>query len=523
MNDANPPTAELNLTAQDIGTKPVEITPSKLSLAQANGRFYNSLIDVYLTKDITGNRQEHVTNLVKELPQHARGLYEKGLQIFEGELRENHALIEQHRGDEAKYLIGCVVSSEGREQAKIDEILSHITPDQARFVEPTEGVGIIQVEHELYDYLTQNKVINLGSEAIHFGGVTKGQPDFVIVRRHRLNKGLDDKSILPSENTSLRHEFHHLIWNFIERGKFLREPQETTPELSKAFGNFRNELAAYIIDGRNLTEIDLYAMTYTGDKDIQKIAGNSKALAYVCMELARSKGIDLSTFLYPAMTSRGFKELNTNILELTPVDEQVQANTVNTIYDMWGKKDMLLPNIKAVLKAKKSTISPIVMKEVALTRLANFEVNSTLRDLQYIANDLAQFSETLTTESLSANSLLIQTLSGKLPFPDETIVNILNLPQQIRDAIPITDNPEKFIRSFVSMWRVEDEAFRTAYSQLINTSPEMRKTFDKLKDELIAKDGDIIKRDFGYESGDDDKKTKIDDDVQRKADLLRSL
>lgn len=505
----------------EIGSNLAEVTPSKLELAQASGHFYNSLLDTYLSRG--NDKQEQIKNLVEELPVHARDLYQKGLETFAIELKENHELIAQHPEEEAKYLIGCVLGSESRDKSQIDEILSHITPDQAIFIEPTEGVGIIQVEHELYDYLVQAEVVTGRSEAIHFGSIAKGQPDFVIVRRHRKNIALNDESVDPSQNSSLRHEFHHLIWNFLQRGKFLREPQETTPELSTAFGNFRNELAAYIIDGRNLLEVDLDAMIYTSDKDIHTIAGNSKALAYVCMELSRSKGVDLSQFLYPAMTSRGFDELNRGLTELTPIDEQVSVETTGTIYDIYSKKNGLLENVKALLQDKNAAISPETVREVAMTRLLVAEENTTMRDIQSRADNLARFSQEVTGFVLPTNDLIVQALSEKFPFSEQAITDILKLPRQVRGSMPIVKDHASFIRSFVSMWQIDDETFRGAYAQIADSSPEMRSVFDELKMELIERDAKMIRGEYGYDKADDLKKAQIDNDIQRKSDLIRSL
>ena len=505
----------------EISTNLAEPNPSKLELAQASGRFYNSLLDVYLSRG--NDKQTQIDSLVNDLPLHARELYQKGLKTFDIELQENHELIAQHPEEEAKYLIGCVLVSDSRDKAQVDEILSHITPDQAIFVEPTEGVGIIQVEHELYDYLVQAEVVTGHSEAIHFGSVAKGQPDFVIVRRHRNNAALSDESVDPSKNTSLRHEFHHLIWNFLQRGKFLREPQEATLELSMAFGNFRNELAAYIIDGRNIMEVDLDAMVYTDNRDIHKIAGSSKASAYVCMELARSKGVDLSQFLYPAMTSKGFEELNRGMVELTPIDEQVSVESASAMYDLYGKKNALLENIKAILRDKNVTISSETVREVAMTRLSMAEGNTTMRDMQSRADDLARFGQELTGVALPMDDLLIQTLSGKLPFSEQAIVEILKLPRKVRDSMPLVNDPTTFIRSFVSMWQVDDEDFRASYSQIADSSPEMRSVFDGLKAELIARDANMIRGEYAYDNAYEPKKAKIDGDIQRKSDYIRSL
>jgi hypothetical protein len=526
MSNVNSPSAEIGLTQKDIESKPAEASHSEQVLAQANGRAYNSFLDVFLDKNNKEARQQQLAEIIKELPQHARGLYERGLQTFQGELQANHTLLEAHRGEEEKYLINELISSRGKTQEEIAEVSSHITPDQSRFVEPTEGIGIIQVDDDLYDYLCKALGKTKRTDGICFTGDKEKSPSFIMVRKDSPEREHDEESLLLTQNLIVRHESHHLAWNFLERERFVREPQESSPELSKAFGYFRNELAAYIISGTSLTEIEANRMTYADDDSIQKLATDTKNLAHACMKIARGKGINSESFIYPAMISRNFAELKTNLLKLTPVDKQMREDTVSLIYKTWDGRIDILESIRLILAEKHATISPDVMLKVALDDLSNpkiYDGFTCLRDIQREVDVLVKFSRGLAIEGLSADDLLMKTLRGKLPFSDESIKDILNMQKQIKENIPLVNESDKFTEKFVSMWGVEDDTKRAAYKQLINASPEMRSSFDNLKDEILTKGEREIKNEYGYNRANEDRRRQIDEMIRKRVELLKTL
>ena len=106
---------------------------SRRRIAAETGKFYNLLIDTYLEVKTPDEQQAQTDNLVEALPRPMKKLYGEGLSRFQEELTENHALLEQHRGNEVKYLLGAVMASEGKSAEEMEEIFQQI--DKAKFIE----------------------------------------------------------------------------------------------------------------------------------------------------------------------------------------------------------------------------------------------------------------------------------------------------------------------------------------------------------------------------------------------------
>jgi hypothetical protein len=498
-----------------------------LNLARANGEFYNALITTYLSRgDVRAAEQQARAGLVL-LPGPIRPLYEKGLQGFNAELSSNHALFEQNRGAEVGYALRCVMESNKSPQEQITRVLSTITGDKARFIEPVPGVAIIQVDHEIYYYLQQEKLVPVGAHAVHFGSDNSGEPSFMIVQRLNLEKGLDHQDQSPQDNVSARHEFHHFIWNFLQRAKFIRGVKEETPEMSKAFSFFRNELCAYIVENRPLTQINPSDMVYTQDQAIQAKALDAKSLSYVCLELAKVKGIDPATFLYPAMTSRSFDELKKKFLELTPLDGQIDAVSLDTLFSLWKNKN-IEQNVLEVFKLKNAQISPEVMNTVVDQRMdpATWRIRGDiqpLRNFRYAAQDLERFNEMFGVQGISAGELLEKVLGERLPLPSDVIKEILAMPEKISDGLPVIKDPKEFILKYVSIWRINDEEQRDVYSLIINATPQLRAVFEEVKTQIIEQDQRSIRQEFGYERADETAKNEIDRDIQERTKLFSHL
>lgn len=490
-------------------------------LAQATGQFYNAFLDVYLSKRKGDAKSQQLEAAIAILPQEARALYKKGIDNFEEELAQNHRLLEQNRGDEARYLLRCLMTAEAKSDEQVAEVLEHLTPDAARYLEPTPGIAIIQVEHDLYDYLISVDIVSPNSHAIHFGSDNKGEPSFMILQRARLKKGLDEESESPADDVTVRHEFHHFVWNFLQRAKFVRESKEATPELSKAFDKFRNELCAYLIDGRNLNEIDPLALVYTEDEEIQKIGNDAKYIAFICLELAKSHDIEPATFLYPAMTARSFQELKNNFA-LLALKEQPDATDLATVYKLNWRNEALANNIAELLKIRSIKVSPKEMKEFARGVLESDKL-SKLADLHFEVDRLGQYAQHLGLTGFPVITIGQTVLDERLTLPDETAKIILELPFEDTKHIPLNKNPEEFCLSFISFWNVDKEDIQNIYDQIINSSPEMRAAYDKVKKSIIENGLRYFKHEHGYERADDDKKRQIDQDQRRRIEFLENL
>lgn len=405
--------AEFNTPIKDASIKQLEGKPDVKvfeTLARANGIAYNSLMDILLSADNEQDKQRRFSALVEGLPLHARNLYRKGLNLLQNELRKNHAFLEQHAGGEIKYLFENRLRLNGKSQKEINEILNHIIQDNARFIQPTEGVALIQVEPDLYSYFKNNHVVDYGSEAMNFSG-SDSNPVFMVTQRLKINKRLDEEKPI-SQDKPVRHEFHHFIWDLLVRSNFVRIPHEASPELSKAFYFFRNELAAHIITGRDLLTVPNSTMIYASKKDLLKLGGNAKLFASACMKIAQQTETDLSLFLYPTMISKTFAELKSNFLKLTPLSGLVDADTVNLIYNVCNQA-WYLDIFKEILEKKGASISTDTMKQIGLRVITKGKASNLPPDyFKHEAIRLAEFSSAMGIEGELSSITYWQDLIG---------------------------------------------------------------------------------------------------------------
>jgi hypothetical protein len=508
---------ELGLTAADMGVEQSETPSSFQELAKANGTFYNSLLDINLSTDTKEAKQKQLSEATAALPKHARGLYKKGLQAFQDELQVNHALLEQHRGKEVGYLVSETLQA-GRYKREIGDVLDHLKPELVRFIEPSSGLPIILMEEELYNYLAEFDITILGSSAICLANDDRETPSYIIVKAHGLDNDGGDSSYVG--NAMFRHELHHFVWHFLERSNFVREVQESSPELVEAFRTFRHEFAAYLVGGNMLSYIfDPERLTNSRDIDINERAMDIKEFVDVCMKIAANRGIDAQSFLYPVMTSGSFAELKKNILKLTPVDEQISPDDAIGIFDLWSESSNSRDIVTQILKEKHVTISVDTMREVAL-RLPRFGI----RELRAQISKLAEFNSTLGNESLETDDLLMQALKGKLPFPDNVIQDIIRMPDEVVALIPISLDLETIVRDLLLTRPFKGEGRRTAYARLINATPEIRVVFDKLREKSIARDRRRIEPDnYDYSMADDVGKRVIEEHIKEREEFLNSF
>lgn len=405
MNDAFSPELELRQTSKDIGITQPESANILTTLAQANGYFYNGLLDIYLSND--KDKQTKVTQLIENLPPHMRHLYAEGIRRFQEQLVLNNTLMEPFRGQEVAHLLSKVMEGSAMPDEIKTEVLEQATPDKIRFVEPSPGVFLLQADHNFYYYLTRKGITSFDSSGIAMLGNADNEPSFMITRSPDLTS--EDTSLV-AEKTSVRHEFHHIIWHFLDKSGFLRKADEATPELSTAFEHFRSELSAYNIEGRSVNEIDPYAMVYTKGSLIQQQATRTKSLAYICTELAKIKGIDRSIFLYPVMTSSNFAELANKYVALTPLNKDIDIESANFLYSLWTPRGgTISESIFELLGRKNAHIDLETMKQVAIHRLSAINIDN-LGSFQYFADNLGRFAESMRISDFSIEEITDITL-----------------------------------------------------------------------------------------------------------------
>lgn len=491
---------------------------SKRKIATATGKFYNSLIDTYLEVKTPEGQQKQTDEFIEALPGPMKKLYREGLSRFQAELRENHALLEQHRGDEVRYLLGAVMASEGRSAEEMEQIFQQI--DKAKFIEPSPGVAIIQTEKDFFRLLKEHGIVHAEGHAVNFGSDNRGEPSFLMIQRMSLEKSLTEDNSQTKTKDSVRHEFHHFIWNFLQRrGDYLREVSESSPEQTEAFRHFRSEVAAYIIEGRGVGSVEPELLTYTEDSEILKIASDARDFATICVEVARQRGVDPQSFLYASMSSRNFAELKDGFAALTPLDK-IDQESVAALYSAWAGNYKAAPKVAELLERKKLTIPAHLLEEYGLSRMVSTDVTSMSGIFSELDN-VKRFAGAVKLDSIDEQSLIEKAARARLPLPKETVDVILALSREQIDNIPLGKSGGEFLDSFVSFWDINQESARAIYKQIIDSLPAMREAFNKVREGIISKGTELYRAEF--RSSDEERKQQIESEIQERTRLLIEL
>lgn len=494
---------------------------AKRKIAAETGKFYNSLIDSYLEVKTLEEQQEQTGALIEGLPGPMKKLYGEGLSRFQKELTENHTLLEQHRGDEVGYLLGATMAAKGKSTEEMGQIFQQI--DKAKFIEPSPGIAIIQVEKDFFRLLEEHGIVSAKS---HYSTIInyRGGPSFLVIQRLSLEKSMAEDNEQAEVNRAMRHEIHHFIWNFLQRGgHYLRAVAESSPEQTKAFSNFRDEVAAYIIQdfvgGVGMIEPEL--LTYTENGEILKIATDARDFATFCVKVARQNGVDPQNFLYASMSSRNFAELKDTFATLTPL-EKIDQQSVAGLYSAWEFAYMAAPKVAELLERKGLAIPANLIEEYGLSRIVSDDTKS-IGAIIFEVKQLKKFAGAVKIDAIDEQGLVEKAARAKLPLSKETVDAILGLPHEQLNSIPIPlgKSGEEFLGSVVSFRSINQESARAAYRQIIDSSPAMREAFNKIREVIISKGAESYRRKF--RSSDEARKQKVESEIQERTRLLMEL
>lgn len=499
-----------------------DITPlmeAKRKIAEETGRFYNSLIDTYLEATTLKERRKKINLLLEGLSTPLKKLYGEGLKKLEEELSADYSLLEQHRGDEILYLLGSVMASERRSPEEMEQIFQHI--DKAKYIEPSPGVAIIQVEQDFFSLLKDHGIVLEEAHAIAFRSNNPSDPSFLMIQRLSLDKNVLEDSEQAKKNQYVRHELHHVLWNFLERrGDYLRNVAESSPERTAAFRFFRDEVAAYIISGRDIGSIDPDCLVYTQDKELLKIASDARDFVAICIDFGKKNNIHPQSFLYASMSSRNFTELKNNFTTLTPL-EKIDIQSVQELYDIYSHRYGKASKIVELIERKGLAVSGKVIEEAGLNYiLSNQNIRSMGEVFSKIKN-LKRFANEVTSDIIDEDGLLNKIAQVKLPLPKETIDVILKFSPEHLNTIPLGISGKEFLKSVVSYWNIQNESAYAMYKQILESSPVMREAFSQIRDEIITNGAESYRNEF--QSSDDEKKQQVEAEIAKRTRLLMEL
>ncbi|VVB51273.1 Uncharacterised protein [uncultured archaeon] len=278
-------------------------------LGRLHGEFYLGILDTVLSDAPPEGKQAQIRQQIGSVPAPMRTVYSEGFSRLTERMGENASIIRAHQGGEAAFLLGYLARAQGKTEDDVAQIMAGIS--MASYHEPYPGVPVVEVKTPLYEG-TLAKIGVVPPSAPHIAVIgDEGEPSFLLMRQDLINR--------PANRSSVKHELHHLMWEFLDRSGFLRQVNEESPERAAGFSRFRSEFAAYIISEEDMMDKSPKVLVYSDDPEVLSLAVQTRDYAGLCMKMARRKGIPPTDFMYAAVSSRSFEELRQTCARLTPL------------------------------------------------------------------------------------------------------------------------------------------------------------------------------------------------------------
>ncbi len=496
------------------------VSNAVFQMAQEHGAIYNRFIDICLSKRPSAVTQSAIEQLFEQAPRDLAGLYNYALGHFQEELEYNHALLETHRGDEPSYLLQQVINDE---KITDDGIVANIPGDPLRYTEPIPGLAIVQVEHEQFDYLVERGVTGGDGDAVTLKAPSRQLPSFMIVRRRRLLRGIDEEGVNSSQVPTVRHEFHHFLWNFLERGGVVPEPQESSVERNRAMESVREELVAYILEGDSFVHTSAWDISYAKDRDLLSEISAVPQLVAAGKRVLAAKNIDPSVYVYPIMTSRSFKELIFKIEAFTPLEGEIDDLTLKSFYSLWQRSyGRYGEAIRSLMKVKQAHIPEKAMEDLIkkeLTAQSGLNQGRKFFDDYYRqASNAARFAQDFGIPHRS-EEMMEEVLSAETGLSREVVSEIVHN-QQLRGAAEATPDLEQFVFQLFKPYRLSSETFAT-FQHILALEPKLKVVLDQLKERIITEE--MRNHEEEIRGINPESKARMDEEMRAKVELFKSL
>ena len=135
--------------------------------------------------------------------------------------------------------------------------------------------------------------------------------------------------------------------------------------------------------------------------------------------------------------------------------------------------------------------------------------------------NVKRFAGVVNIDSIDDKGLLERAARARLPLQKETVDAILALPPEQAKDIPLGKTGEEFLETLVSFWNIDQASTRAVYKQIIDSSPAMRETFERIRYNLIDKGAQSYRDEFkaSYER----RKQQIEAEIQERTRFFTQL
>ncbi|MBU1124174.1 hypothetical protein KJ652_06355 [Patescibacteria group bacterium] len=435
-------------------------------LAKANAVFYQKVIDISLDSGDTTAKKALLEATINDLPEPVRPLYRRGTEKFLAELENNNQHMEAHQGEEIQHLIRCVM--EGEPADKIQTVIDRLLP-HATYSSPTSGIPIIVVDSEGLSILKEFDVVRQEAAAINFGSTDRDNPSFMVMRKGDARTTEEFIDALKVNN-STKHEYHHFIWNFLQRSGFPREVNESSADFNDGFGSFRDEFAAYLVEGRRFGEIESEVTTYSENRDVLNRANKARDIADVCVQYGKAKGVTEDTFLYAAMFSRNFDEFEKNCINLLQLSDN--PKDLKILFNLRYRNTTAC---KSILEQKGISVDRNTFLQFSSSTMSADNIE-TFGQLTRKVDEVLEFGKEIGADVCERKTLITHSSArSRLPVSDETFQAALNLPRELQYNVPLGVSLEALIDEFFRFRTNDTEP--EIYANFINSSSELQSIF----------------------------------------------
>lgn len=500
----------------------VNVLAEKRQTFTEAGKLYKGILGTYLQSGDLQAKEQAITNLVNGASEAVQGFFREVPVRLSTALAKNHSLVVAHPGTEVEYLYNEVMDGADTPVNSRQRVLEAI-PGKTHFIEPTPGVAIVETEKDFFYLVQAEGVGHPESSAIAYLSDNPEQPTFAVVRRLALQQSLLGEGVSAFERSTARHEFHHLLWHFLQMGKAVPEVEETTPELTQAFRHFRDEIGAYILEERPFGEIDSEALVYTQDRTILQRAGQTNRLAWVAFDIGRRLGVEPDGFAFGALSARNFDEFTQNFLDLVPTEGVKPGKLIDDLYSIWSSRRAYEQPVVDFIHRDRINITPESVISFSNARIQNYQPEyggtATLAGLIDASEHLRNFAGHLGVDLPDISNAVFATAQSRMSLPAETITVLLSWPDPELMWTSLDRTPEEFIRSHVNIFAVRDEESVNLIRQLISSSPQMRQLFDSLRENLIEEGT----KNYIQEMGGPGRAERVKVELEKRVAILRTL
>ncbi|MDP2104235.1 MAG: hypothetical protein Q8K26_04925 [Candidatus Gracilibacteria bacterium] len=513
-----------HLDKTNLAISPIQA--AHLRAAMKTAELYNHLIDVCLGQNTSGPGEISTS--------HMGQMFKTGYAKFQRGLELNEQLLSANKGNQVVNLLSSWLDAKEVDPETRNDVVA--CSKGSILHKPLTGVPIIQADDTLFSCLVHHKIIKCDTGAIHSSDkYGNAHPSFIIIMPDNSTFGEATSNTRATTLDDIkRHEVSHFLWSFLQSGEeFFRRSDEADDDMKEAFESFRNEMVAYIISKNKVQGLGSQSTVYTLPSQflnpegvlqskIAYAADETQEFAGICVDIARGLGIDSQVFIYAVMSSRNFSHCKDQFARLVPI-ERMDNMSIDAIYATWNENNSkFTETIREFLTHKGISISSKNIEDYFIYRIENKTSIRIFRDIFSEFEKVKRFAgameQGVPDEGILMNSIVMSKFSS---FPTPLIEDIMKLPKEYIGDFPITGQPQDLAIALLSFRVIGNTFAQKTLSSVLTHYPEIHDILSAMENEVIERESTLYRDE--YKDAPREERIAIESEIQKKAELIRSL